>query len=193
MSNSLPKTEKLSAISVLLLCALFITTIATSPENNEYTIEDRFDYAANQEDLSVAETDMFMDNEPSIIDAAPMPNTPDAPSEMVESCEEFGSSDCFANNDCAEDARCENVGSDEAPLACCISGERGSLQTGDSCDTATGQQECASSLCISRDGDDTAYCSGECQSDADCPETMPSCISVAFSDSDSMWCFPASN
>ena len=116
--------------------------------------------------------------------------TPAFPAQEVSSCEEFGSVLCFANNDCQADARCQNVGSEEAPLPCCVQGERGSADVGEYCDTSDGQLTCASSLCIGEEQATSGYCSGECLSDADCPETMPRCISVAFSGSDSMWCFP---
>lgn len=174
---------------------LFITTIATSPD-------DSYEFYSDSLPLDPAPidnlNDMFTDYERdlSTIDEPDMNNesaTPDAPQDTVEACEDFGSSSCFANNDCAEDGRCENVGSEDSPIACCVSGGRGALQTGEACDIVTGQQDCASSLCIAYNGETEAYCSGECQSDEDCPESMPSCISVAFSGSDLMWCFPASN
>ena len=85
---------------------------------------------------------------------------------------------------------CENLGTEEATLPCCVQGMRGALMVGEVCDTANGQLTCASSLCISNEEANAGYCSGECLSDDDCPSTMPRCISVAFSGSDSMWCFP---
>lgn len=116
--------------------------------------------------------------------------TPFAPNQEVTSCEEFGSILCFANNDCRADARCQNVGDELSPLPCCVQGERGTATVGEYCDTGDGQLTCASSLCIGEEQATNGYCSGECLSNADCPETMPRCISVAFSGSDLMWCFP---
>ena len=119
--------------------------------------------------------------------------SPVSPGEPVTACEDFGSVSCFANTDCNVDARCQDVGSPDAPVPCCVRGERGTLGVGEACDITDGQLTCASSLCIANEeSEELAYCSGECLNDNECPETMPRCISIAFSGSDKMWCFPAS-
>ena len=119
--------------------------------------------------------------------------SPVSPTEPVTACEDFGSMSCFANTDCAIDARCQDVGNPDAPVPCCVRGERGALEVGEACDVADGQLTCASSLCIANEETEgLAYCSGECLNDSECPENMPRCISIAFSGSDKLWCFPAS-
>ena len=116
--------------------------------------------------------------------------TPSAPTAPVNSCESFGSTTCFSSDECSTDARCQNVGTEELPVVCCIAGARGTLGTGDACSTAEGQLTCASSLCVSAEGADQGWCSGPCLSPDDCPAQLPQCIAIAFSGSDTMWCFP---
>lgn len=114
--------------------------------------------------------------------------------EPIMSCEEMNSNRCFANADCQENARCQNLGTEEIPVPCCVQGERGTLAVGEVCNPTDGQLTCASSLCIAHEETgNNAYCSGECLSDSDCPESMPRCISIAFSGSDKLWCFPPSS
>ena len=120
----------------------------------------------------------------------PPQSTPMPPLTPVSSCDEFESTACFANDECASDARCQNVGSDDVPIACCVAGARGTLMTGERCSTADGQLTCASSLCISLEDADQGWCSGACLTPDDCPAQLPRCISIAFSGSDTMWCFP---
>ena len=122
--------------------------------------------------------------------APPTQSTPRPPLSPVSSCEDFGSLTCFANDECALDARCQNVGTDDVPVACCVAGARGTLMTGDACSTADGQLTCASSLCISLEDADQGWCSGGCLTPDECPAQLPRCISIAFSGSDTMWCFP---
>lgn len=119
-----------------------------------------------------------------------MGNSPLPPTTPVESCEEFGAVACFANHECEADARCQNVGTPDFSVPCCVQGERGSLNLGEMCTEADGQLSCASSICIMLEGQTNGLCSDECTSDMDCPATMPRCIPIAFSGSDSMWCFP---
>ncbi|QDG52211.1 hypothetical protein FIV42_16125 [Persicimonas caeni] len=106
----------------------------------------------------------------------------------VASCEEIGASTCFSNFDCVDARRCENVGTDTDPVACCVIGERGTKAAGESCDPETGETECASSLCI--EGDTQALCSTQCESVDDCPEGMKDCKSIAFSGTPDKFCFP---
>ena len=120
----------------------------------------------------------------------PAQMTPEAPATPPESCEAFGSTSCFANNECFADGRCQSVGTPDLPLACCVAGERGTDPVGTACSDEDGERTCASSLCIYSDLTDESLCSGECTSDADCPENLPRCFTIAFSGSDSMWCSP---
>ena len=110
--------------------------------------------------------------------------SPEAPTTPVTACEDFGASSCFANSDCNPDARCANVGTAPDFIPCCIRGARGEAGAGTPCTDENGEQLCASSLCIE------GYCSAECNVEADCPDVLPSCIPIAFSGSDKMWCSP---
>ncbi|MBU0553536.1 hypothetical protein KKF91_08620 [Myxococcota bacterium] len=107
---------------------------------------------------------------------------PDAAVELV--CQ----GGCFSNHDCPEGTRCVDHDADEMTLPCCFPGERGTLAVGEPCDPATGQETCASSICI--EGEAGTRCSDTCQSVDDCPASMALCQFIAFSDSDAMWCFP---
>ena len=68
---------------------------------------------------------------------------------------------------------------------------RGVVEAGGECDPATGERECASALCLSSDTLPTALCSGVCATDADCPTSLPRCLSIAFSGTELMFCSPA--
>ena len=117
-------------------------------------------------------------------------NSPLPPETPVEACAEFGATECFANNECELDARCQDVGAPGFPVSCCVRGARGQGMTGDACSDTDGQLTCASSICVMLEGASEGFCSGECLSESDCPETLPRCIPIAFSGNDSMWCFP---
>jgi hypothetical protein len=110
---------------------------------------------------------------------------------VVESCDELGANTCFANTDCAENARCQNVGPDDLPVACCVPGARGTLAVGEPCNTETGELECASALCVTINDSMQGVCSGACADESECPESAPQCIPIAFSGSELNWCFPA--
>ena len=116
--------------------------------------------------------------------------TPLAPNMIISACEDFGSSLCFANEDCNPDGRCQSVEAMDEQLPCCVRGERGTGVTGDPCTVSHGQLTCSSSLCITAFEGTGGYCSGVCESDEDCPEPLPRCIPIAFSGNDSQWCTP---
>jgi hypothetical protein len=110
---------------------------------------------------------------------------------VVESCEELNASACFANVDCAEGTRCQNVGPDDLPVACCVPGPRGTLAVGEPCSTEIGELECASALCVTINDSEQGVCSGACSEESECPASAPQCIPIAFSGSELNWCFPA--
>ncbi len=119
-----------------------------------------------------------MDAEPA--DAASQDAAP------VASCTDIDSQECFSNLDCPDLAtRCENVGSETDPVACCVTGPRGTGQAGQPC---LSENDCASAVCIEHNGQQV--CSTSCNGPEDCPEGMKNCILVAFSGSDDKWCFP---
>jgi hypothetical protein len=85
----------------------------------------------------------------------------------VMSCEELpNSNDCFANADCAEGLRCEDVGGEDAIIPCCVPGERGTGQPGEAC---ADENDCETGLCLE------GFCTDACDDDAACPETLPCC------------------
>ena len=106
----------------------------------------------------------------------------------ASTCAELSSTECFANVDCAAAQRCQNVGSEALPLACCVPGARGTKAAGEPC---SNENECASAVCIAR-GTTGHRCSMDCTKDSDCPVGMQQCISISFSGSPLSWCFPES-
>jgi hypothetical protein len=105
----------------------------------------------------------------------------------ANACSELGATDCFTNEDCAADERCENVGSADVIVPCCQAGARGEGPLGAPC---SGENACASSLCIVDDPAACGICTGPCASPADCPAELPQCIPIAFSGSDATYCLP---
>ncbi len=113
----------------------------------------------------------------------------------VLACADIGATDCFSNYDCASGERCENVGTDDLPTACCTTGARGTGALGQGC---LGEGDCASSVCIDNcdigvsctSGTCGLFCSDVCTTDADCPASLPKCIAIAFSGTDDKFCTP---
>jgi hypothetical protein len=104
----------------------------------------------------------------------------------VASCSEIpGSKDCFANKDCPADRRCQNAGTPDAQVPCCVQGQRGASAVGAAC---TSENDCESGVCIAGDG--PYMCSKDCKTVDDCPEGMKDCTPIAFSGSTDNWCFP---
>lgn len=108
-----------------------------------------------------------------------------------ESCADapVGVTECFSNRDCPAERICRNIGVPGGlEVPCCVEGTRGTLPAGSPCDPASGETQCASSICI--DGVTGAFCSDVCQTPEDCPEGMRVCQYIAFSTSEDLWCFP---
>ncbi len=104
----------------------------------------------------------------------------------LSACSDIGALACFSNLDCPDQStRCENVGTETDPVACCVTGVRGTGQAGDDCDS---ENDCASAVCIEHDT--VRVCSTTCNSEQDCPDGMKNCIFIAFSNSDDKWCLP---
>lgn len=80
---------------------------------------------------------------------------------------------CTFNSDCPCDERCD---CDEAAGCQCLTGPRGTGRSGlDVCVTGN---DCESSLCV--EGWSDYYCSGPCDTSADCGPRLPVCSNVAF-------------
>jgi hypothetical protein len=102
------------------------------------------------------------------------------------SCDEGGLTECFANEECQADERCQDVGGG-VEVPCCVPGERGTKATGDEC---ASENECASGVCIGRN-DDPEICSEDCGDDMMCPDDLE-CVEVPFTGGSGMWCVTAS-
>lgn len=95
--------------------------------------------------------------------------------------------DCFSNYDCPDPGtRCENQGTPDLAVPCCVPGARGTGAVGDPC---AGENDCKSSLCFEIGS--ANVCTDVCQSAAACP--MPpfqSCGPIQFSGSNDKFCLP---
>lgn len=120
--------------------------------------------------------------------AAADTNREDAAHQIVAACSEINARDCFANMDCPEQQRCQNMGRADLSVPCCVDGQRGQDPVGHECSMQDGELTCASGLCI--DGLAGTLCSGTCDDVNDCPDNMQLCQFIAYSNSDEQWCFP---
>ncbi len=82
----------------------------------------------------------------------------------INACSEIESTECWSNDDCEDNQRCENVGG-EYELGCCVDGLRGCKVAGESC---TSEFDCDSSLCLNRN-EGEFFCSKICETNTDCP------------------------
>lgn len=104
----------------------------------------------------------------------------------VMSCSEIPAADCFSSFDCPDAAdRCENRGTPDFQVPCCVKGPRGTGKLGEAC---VGENDCVSALCL---GSGSTYlCTDRCKSAAECPASLPKCITIAFSGSNDKFCTP---
>jgi hypothetical protein len=77
---------------------------------------------------------------------------------------------CFSNYDCPTSHVCKSMGS----VVACVLGARGTGLPGTLC---TGEQSCASALCV-EDATGGMRCSDLCHTAATCPAELPRCISL---------------
>lgn len=104
----------------------------------------------------------------------------------VNDCSEIGATECLANVDCPNAAdRCENRGTTNMPVACCVTGARGTCDLGAPC---THENECVSALCI--DTGNGFYCSNTCDTDADCTDVLPTCFAITTPTGTTQFCAP---
>ena len=103
----------------------------------------------------------------------------------IMSCDEIMAKSCFSNMDCtSSDDRCEDKGTSDNPVACCVPGERGTGQAGDPC---TKTIDCESGACVYGMSGNT-LCSPPCTSDGDCPADIPTCVAIAPSAGTGSFC-----
>lgn len=95
-----------------------------------------------------------MPDAPKSIDAAACPTPADCP--------------CFSNYDCPATHACRSMGETVA----CVEGPRGTGAPGTSC---TGEQDCASALCVD-DASGGMRCSDICRTAETCPAELPRCV-----------------
>jgi hypothetical protein len=104
----------------------------------------------------------------------------------VMSCSEIPAADCFSSFDCPDAAdRCENRGTPDLQVPCCVKGPRGTGKLGETC---VGENDCVSALCLGAGS--TYLCTDRCKSAAECPASLPKCITIAFSGSNDKFCTP---
>ncbi|MDX9721173.1 MAG: hypothetical protein RBU37_10535 [Myxococcota bacterium] len=84
-----------------------------------------------------------------------------------ESCSELGLDQCFYNENCEEQDRCEDVIDGELELLCCKPGVRGSGAVGDACSSGN---DCSFGRCF--DGLCSEYCDFD---DELCPQPLMEC------------------
>jgi hypothetical protein len=102
----------------------------------------------------------------------------------VMACSEIPAADCFSNFDCPAAAdRCENRGTADLQVPCCVPGPRGAGKLGEAC---TGENDCKSALCLGKGT--TNLCTDTCTKATDCPASLPKCITIAFSGSSDKFC-----
>jgi hypothetical protein len=120
-------------------------------------------------------------------DGCPEPEATSGAGGAAEDCAAIGAKTCFSSYECGSSERCENVGTSDAPVPCCVPGPRGDGKAGAPC---AGEFQCASSLCIEGIGDCFGSCTDRCTKDEECPKTMPNCIVIGFSGTDDKFCSP---
>ena len=95
----------------------------------------------------------------------------DALSDAPAVCTMAGECPCFSNEDCPESTRC-HAATEE--MVYCEPGARGTGAAGTLC---TGENDCASALCI--DGaNNTMRCTKTCTEDTECPTELPRCLAA---------------
>lgn len=104
----------------------------------------------------------------------------------IAACTEIGAEDCFSNLDCMASDRCENKGTSDTPVPCCVPGARGTGKSGDACSV---DNDCETSLCIETSAG--FRCAGECTTDNDCPPELPYCTKVPAILGQGSFCFPS--
>ena len=97
------------------------------------------------------------------VDAPPPPDADPCPT--ADACP------CFSNYDCPATHACTSQG---GTTVSCVAGPRGTGMPGAPC---TGEQDCASALCV-EDATGGMRCSDLCRTATTCPPELPRCISL---------------
>ncbi|MDQ3337755.1 MAG: hypothetical protein M4D80_21550 [Myxococcota bacterium] len=97
---------------------------------------------------------------------------PDATMAMLDAavCATPADCPCFSNYDCPTTHTCKSMGS----VVACVLGARGTGVPGTLC---TGEQSCASALCV-EDATGGMRCSDICHTAQTCPPELPRCIAL---------------
>lgn len=88
--------------------------------------------------------------------------------DAVAVCTTANACPCFSNDDCPDGTRCH---AEDPTHVYCMPGPRGTGAAGSTC---TGENDCASALCV--DGTDTTRCSKTCTNNTECPAELPRCL-----------------
>ena len=98
--------------------------------------------------------------------------TIDAPTQPIDAavCAKPADCPCFSNYDCPKNFTCKSMGTTVA----CVPGARGTGMPGTPC---TGEQDCASALCV-EDSMNGMRCSDLCRTSDTCPPELPRCVSL---------------
>lgn len=89
--------------------------------------------------------------------------------DVADVCTTPGECPCFSNDDCPAGTRC-HAASEQSIY--CEPGPRGTGPAGSVC---TGENDCASALCVEGSGG-TMRCSTICDEPEDCPDELPRCL-----------------
>lgn len=90
--------------------------------------------------------------------------------EPIEGCWQLSLDQCFENENCPPDGRCENMGTAENEVFCCTRGARGTKGVGEAC---ASELECEYGRCLG------GLCSAACDFDTDpCPEATMYCDTI---------------
>lgn len=106
----------------------------------------------------------------------------------ITACADIGATECFSNYDCPSMGdRCENKGTPNDQVPCCVPGVRGAGVAGAPC---TSENDCKSSLCFELSSSNV--CSDVCTSSGECPKPpfAGGCGPIAFSGSNDEFCLP---
>lgn len=94
--------------------------------------------------------------------------TVDTQTDAATACTTPNECPCFSNDDCPDGTRCHAA---DRNNVYCEPGPRGTGAAGATC---SGENDCASALCV--EGSDVMRCSRTCMIPADCPAELPRCL-----------------
>jgi hypothetical protein len=105
----------------------------------------------------------------------------------ITDCKMLSTNQCFSNDDCSSASdRCEDKGTTDAPVSCCLPGARGTGMAGTPCKTTN---DCVTTCVF--DASDNLLCSKPCTADTDCPASLPTCITLNTGIGTGSFCGPS--